>query len=122
MSVVRSKDRRSTERQADRRVYARAHKIVPVWYRHEGKERRGCALDLGTEGGCLITEVAFEPEQEFELVLQLEEELEVRTTARVLWKDPAPDQRTHMLGVLFKAFKSGDKAVLGSWVQRYGRV
>ncbi len=122
MSVVRSKDCRSAERQADRRVYARAHKIVPVWYRHEGKDRRGCALDLGTEGACLIAEVAFAASEEFELVLQLEEELEVRASARVLWSDPAPDQKTHMLGVSFKSFKSGDKAALGSWVQRYSRV
>jgi hypothetical protein len=124
MSVVRSKDRRSGERRpdspGDRRVFTRAHKIVPLWYRHEGQERRGCALDLGTEGACLVTEVGFETDEEFEVTIQLEEDSEVRVLARVLWRDSAPDQRTHMLGVGFKV-KASDRNILGPWVQRYSR-
>lgn len=110
MSVVRSKDRR---------VFTRAHKIVPLWYRYDGQVRRGCALDLGTEGACLVTEVGFDPEEEIELTLQLEEESEVRALARVLWRDSAPDRKTHMVGVSLK-LKAGDRNLLGPWVQRHG--
>lgn len=113
MSVVKST--------GERRVFSRAHKIVPLWYRYEGQTRRGCALDLGTEGACLITEAAFEPEEEFEINIQLDEDCEVRALARVLWCDSAPDRKTYMLGVSLK-LKAGDRSVLGPWVQRHSRT
>lgn len=113
MSVVRSTK--------DRRIFSRAHKIVPLWYRYEGQERRGCALDLGTEGACLITEVAFEPDREFEITFQLDEDVDVRALARVLWCDSAPDRKTSMLGVALKV-KPSDRNLLGPWVARYSRA
>ncbi|MEW6279393.1 MAG: PilZ domain-containing protein [Candidatus Eremiobacterota bacterium] len=113
----RCRDRRGEGRRgSERRVFQRAHRVLPVWYRHEGRFRRGCALDIAVEGACLITEVGFEPGDQFELSIQVETDWEVRSTATVLWKDSAPDGVTHMLGVKFRPLRAADRHLLGPWI------
>lgn len=121
----RQGDRRGEEREQhprrkgrDRRVFHRAHKVLPVWYRHEGQYRKGCALDLSAGGAALITEVGFKPGETFEFTIQVEVDWEIKGVAEVLWDEAAPDGKTHMLGVKFRMDRKGDKTLLGPWVQR----
>ncbi len=117
----KGKERRSNngERSGrDRRVFHRAHRVLPVWYRHEGKFRQGCALDLSKEGAALITEVEFNPGDQFEFTVQVEVDWEIRATATVLWRESAPDNVTHMIGVSFRTERPGDKSLLGPWIHR----
>lgn len=116
----RKDERRDTPRRAgrERRVFHRAHRVLPVWYRHEGQFRKGCALDLSPGGAALITEVEFKPGDTFEFTIQVELDWEIRAEAEVLWVESAPDKVTHMVGVRFRPERKGDKTLLGPWVQR----
>lgn len=126
----KGKDRRQSERRGDdgeqyprrkgrdRRVFDRAHKVLPVWYRYEGQYRKGCALDLSAGGAALITEVNFKKGDTFEFTIQVEVDWEIKGVAEVLWNEPAPDGATFMLGVKFRMDRKGDKTLLGPWVQR----
>ncbi len=115
----KGKERRSRNGERggrDRRVFQRANRVLPVWYRHEGRFRQGCALDLSSEGAALITEVEFNPGDQFEFTVQVEVDWEVRATATVLWRESAPDNMTHMIGVNFRTERPGDKSLLGPWI------
>ena len=126
----KGKDRRTAERRQDgrgdsprragrdRRVFNRANRVLPVWYRYEGQFRKGCALDLSAGGAALITEVDFKPGDTFEFTIQVEVDWEIKAVAEVLWSESAPDGLTHMLGVKFRPERKGDKNLLGPWVQR----
>lgn len=126
----KGKDRRQSERRQDdrsqsprrggrdRRVFDRAHRVLPVWYRHEGNFRKGCALDLSAGGAALITEVRFEPGDRFDFTIQVEVDWEIKAEAEVLWVESAPDGVTHMMGVKFRPERKGDKTLLGPWVKR----
>lgn len=118
----KGKERRSSSNSErggrDRRVFQRANRVLPVWYRHEGRYRQGCALDLSSEGAALITEVEFNPGDQFEFTVQVEVDWEVRATATVLWRESAPDNVTHMIGVNFRTERPGDKSLLGPWIHR----